>query len=45
MALTEKAFEELSIEELSLWLEDKGFSSEVQEAFERKRQLNSQRIN
>lgn len=36
MALTERAFEELSIEELSLWLKGKGFSSEVQEAFERK---------
>ena len=35
MALDERTFEELSIEEVSLWLKEKGFSTEVQEAFER----------
>ena len=34
MALVGRAFEELSVEELSVWLAEKGFSTDVQEAFE-----------
>ena len=34
MATGERPFEDFSVEELSMWLAEKGFSAEVQEAFE-----------
>ena len=34
MAMSEKVSEEFFTGELSLWLKEKGFSSDIQEAFE-----------
>ena len=34
MSLVGRTFEDLSVEELSVWLAEEGFSAEVQEAFE-----------